>query len=74
MSHVLTGYGTSPLGEVRVVSFTVAQLPGPYPAMVMTTRPLQMALYEPSLLPFVMDAVADGWIRGRSADPLISVR
>jgi len=74
MFHVLTGYDTSPLGEVRVVSFTVAQFPAPYPAMVMTSRPLQMALYEPALLPFVMDAVAEGWILGRAADPLISVR
>lgn len=40
----------------------------------MTTRPLQMALYEPELLPFVMDTVAEGWSRGRTADPLVAVR
>jgi ubiquinone biosynthesis protein COQ4 len=72
--HVLTGYDTGPLGEVGVVSFTAAQTMSPYPTFVMTTRPLQMALYEPDLLPFVMDAVAEGWRRGRQADLLIGVR
>ncbi len=72
--HVLTGYDTSPLGEVKVVCFTAAQIAAPYPVMIMTTRPLQMALYEPNLLPFVMDAVTEGWQRGRVADQLIGVR
>jgi ubiquinone biosynthesis protein Coq4 len=72
--HVLTGYDTSPLGEVGVVSFTAAQTLSPYPTFIMTTRPLQMALYEPELLPFVMDTVAEGWIRGRQADMLVGVR
>ncbi len=72
--HVLTGYDTSPLGEVGVVSFTAAQTLSPYPTFIMTTRPLQMALYEPELLPFVMDTVVEGWTRGRKADKLISIR
>jgi ubiquinone biosynthesis protein Coq4 len=72
--HVLTGYDTGPLGEVGVVSFTAAQTMSPYPTFIMTTRPLQMALYEPDLLPFVMDTVAEGWIRGRTADMLVGVR
>ena len=72
--HVLTGYDTSPLGEVGVVSFTAAQTMSPYPTFIMTTRPLQMAMYEPDLLPFVMDTVAEGWTRGRKADLLIGIR
>ena len=71
--HVLTGYDTTPLGEVRVVSFTVAQTPAPYPAMIIASRPLQMVLYKPELLPAVMDAITDGWSLGRRAKPLISV-
>ncbi|HIF98798.1 MAG TPA: hypothetical protein EYQ54_17570, partial [Myxococcales bacterium] len=71
--HVLTGYDTTPLGEVRVVSFTVAQIPAPYPAMIIATRPLQMVLYKPELLPIVMDAVTEGWALGRRAKPLIGV-
>ena len=72
--HVLTGYDTTPLGEVRVVSFTVAQIPAPYPALILGTRPLQAALYKPQLLPYLMDAITEGWALGRRAKPLIGVR
>jgi len=72
--HVLTGYDTTPLGEVRVVSFTVAQAPAPYPAMIIASRPLQMVLYRPQLLPLVMDAITEGWALGRKAKPLLGVR
>jgi len=74
MFHVLTGYDTTPLGEVRVVSFTVAQTPAPYPAMIIASRPLQMVLYKPELLPPVMDAITEGWALGRRARPLMGVR
>ena len=69
----MTGYDTTPLGEVRVVSFTVAQVPAPYPAMIIASRPLQMVLYKPELLPAVMDAITDGWALGRKSKPLIGV-
>lgn len=72
--HVLTGFDTTPLGEVRVVSFTVAQIPAPYPAMIIASRPLQMVLYKPELLPAVMDAITEGWALGRRAKPLMPVR
>ena len=73
MVHVLTGFDTSPLGEVRVVSFTVAQTPAPYPALIIASRPLQAALYKPQLLPPIMDAITEGWALGRRAKPLITV-
>lgn len=71
--HVLTGFDTTPLGEVRVVSFTVAQSPAPYPAMIIASRPLQMVLYKPELLPVVMDAITEGWALGRRAKCLLPV-
>ena len=71
--HVLTGYDTSPLGEIRVVSFTVAQTPAPYPALTIAMRLLQSSLYRPELLPHLLDATAEGWALGRRAKPLISV-
>ncbi|MCH2172967.1 Coq4 family protein [Myxococcota bacterium] len=73
MFHVLTGFDTTPLGEVRVVSFTVAQTPAPYPAMILASRPLQMVLYRPELMPAVMDAITEGWALGRRARPLLDV-
>ena len=33
----------------------------------------EAVLYQPELLPFVMDAVTEGWIRGRTAKPLLPV-
>ena len=33
--------------------------------MIIASRPLQMVLYQPELLPFVMDAITEGWARGR---------
>ena len=72
--HVLTGFDTTPLGEVRVISFTVAQTPAPYPAMILASRPLQMVLYRPELLPPVMDAITEGWALGRRARCLLAVR
>ncbi len=74
MFHVLTGYDTTPLGEVRVVSFTVAQTPFPYPAFIIASRPLQCALYKPKLLPVLMDAITEGWALGRRAKSLLTVR
>ncbi len=71
--HVLTGFDVTPLGEVRVVSFTVAQIPAPYPAMIIASRPLQMVLYKPLLLPAVMDAITEGWALGRRAKNLMGV-
>jgi ubiquinone biosynthesis protein COQ4 len=71
--HVLTGWDTSPIGEVKVVSFTVAQTPAPYPALTMTMRPLQAALYKPELLPILFDAISEGWTLGRRTPPLINI-
>lgn len=71
--HVLTGYDTSPLGEIRIVSFTVAQTPAPYPALTIALRLLQSALYRPELLPAMLDAISEGWALGRKAKPLIGV-
>ena len=71
--HVLTGYDTSPFGEIRVVSFTVAQTPAPYPALTIALRLLQSTLYRPELIGPMLDAVSEGWALGRKAKPLIEV-
>ena len=73
MFHVLTGFDTSPLGEIRIVSFTVAQTTAPYPVFVIALRLLQAALYRPKLVSVLLDAITEGWALGRSARPLIPV-
>ena len=42
-------------------------------AMIIASRPLQMGLYKPELLPPVMDAITEGWALGRRAQPLMGV-
>ena len=42
--------------------------------MIIASRPLQMVLYQPQLLPAVMDAITEGWALGRRAEPLMAVR
>ena len=41
--------------------------------MIIASRPLQMVLYKPELLPAVMDAITEGWALGRRAKPLMGV-
>ena len=69
----MSGLALRPRAQPSVVSFTVAQTPAPYPAMIIASRPLQMVLYKPQLLPPVMDAITEGWALGRRAEPLIAV-
>jgi len=42
--------------------------------MIIASRPLQMVLYKPELLPPVMDAITEGWALGRRAKSLLEVR
>ena len=42
--------------------------------MIIASRPLQMVLYKPELLPAVMDAITEGWALGRKAKPLMNVQ
>ena len=46
----------------------------PYPALVSALRSLQAALCKPELLPMLLDAITEGWARGRRAKSLISTR
>lgn len=65
--HVLTGYDSSPLGELGIAAFYMAQLRFPYHAMRMAVTLAHTAFVKPSLTTEVMDAICDGWSYGRSA-------
>ncbi len=68
--HVLTGYDSSPLGELGIAAFYLAQLRFPYHAMRMAVTLGHTAFIKPSLTVPVMDAIVDGWAYGRSAKNL----
>ena len=64
--HVVTGYDSSGLGEIALQAFCLAQLRFPYFAMWISTVTTQMTYVRPSSITPLMDAITDGWERGRS--------
>ncbi|MEM7002200.1 MAG: Coq4 family protein [Pseudomonadota bacterium] len=72
--HVLTGYDSTPLGELALAAFYLAQLRFPYHAMRLAITLGHQAYIRPDLTIDVMDAITDGWAMGRSAENLNFVR
>ncbi len=65
--HVLTGYGATPLGELALQAFQLAQQDYPYSAMTLATVLGHATLVDPLLIKPAMDAITDGWAYGRRA-------
>lgn len=63
--HVLTGYGATPLDELALQAFQLAQMDYPYSAMTLATIIGHAALVDPLLIKPAMDAITDGWAYGR---------
>jgi ubiquinone biosynthesis protein COQ4 len=74
LHHVLTGYPATPLGELGLQAFQLAQMNYPYAAMWIAVVTGHMALVDPLLITPAMDAVAEGWSRGRAARSIQFVR
>ena len=72
--HVVTGYDSSPLGELALAAFYLAQLRFPYHAMRMAVTTAHMAFLKPEITVDAMDAIVDGWAYGRRANNLNFVR
>lgn len=70
--HVLTGYDATPLGELALQAFSLAQLQFPYFAMWMAVSTARMTFVQPSSIVPLMDALAAGWQHGRRT-PQISL-
>jgi ubiquinone biosynthesis protein Coq4 len=67
LHHVLTGYPATPLGELALQAFQLAQVEFPYAAMWMAVATGHMAFVDPLLIKPAMDAIAHGWSYGRQA-------
>lgn len=65
--HVLVGYDSSPLGELRLAAFYLAQLRFPYHAMRMAVTTAHMAYVNPKITVDAMDAIVEGWAFGRAS-------
>lgn len=63
--HPLTGYDTSPLGEIALQAFNLAQMGLPYAAFWMSIVTTQSAFLRPQFTVPLMDAITRGWQHGR---------
>ena len=63
--HVVTGYGSSPLEELSLQAFCLAQLQFPYFGMWMATTTSSMTFLQPDAIVPVMEAITQGWRYGR---------
>jgi ubiquinone biosynthesis protein Coq4 len=67
LHHVLTGYPATPLGELAVQAFGLAQMSFPYAGMWIAVVTAHMTLIEPDLMRPAMDAITDGWSYGTNS-------
>lgn len=74
LHHILTGYPATPLGELALQAFQLAQMDFPYAAMWIAVVTGHMALVDPHLIKPAMDAITDGWSHGRSARSIQFIR
>ncbi|QMW24421.1 Coq4 family protein [Sandaracinobacteroides saxicola] len=65
--HVLTGYPATGPGEIALQAFCLAQIRFPYFAMWMSVVTTRMTFLDPQQIVPMMDAISDGWRRGRQA-------
>lgn len=74
LHHVLTGYPATPLGELGLQAFELAQTPFPYAAMWIAVVTSHMTFVDPYLIAPAMDAITQGWAYGRRARSLQFVK
>lgn len=72
--HVVTGYKPDTLGELALQGFYHGQNPAVYQTLVMLAITLHYAAVETKLLKLALDALFEGWQRGRAARQLWPVR
>jgi ubiquinone biosynthesis protein Coq4 len=68
--HVLTGFDSTPYGELGLAAFYLAQLRFPYHAMRMAVTFGHAAFVNPDITVDAMDAIVAGWTRGRASENL----
>lgn len=72
--HVMTGYDSSGPGEIALQAFSLAQLQFPYFGMWISVVAAQMTFVRPQMITAMMDAISDGWQRGRATPNLMVER
>lgn len=65
--HVVTGFDSSPRGEIALQAFCLAQIRFPYFAMWLSVVAARMTFLDPDAIQPAMDAITEGWTLGRRA-------
>ena len=71
--HVLTGYDTTPHGELALQAFSIAQLPSPINVAILVAGLVHLLRKAPSTLGVAMDGIASAHSCGHSARFLLGL-
>jgi ubiquinone biosynthesis protein Coq4 len=74
LTHILAGYGIDHYGELAVQAFTLAQFKRPYPILLIAAATTHAAFHRPDRIETYLDAIADGWTKGKKAKNLLYIR
>lgn len=70
--HVITGFGTSAIGEIGLQAVHLAQFPYPLATMLIANSLMSSTLLYPEGLPSLLNAIAQGWQMGAKAGALFA--
>ncbi|WP_371819415.1 Coq4 family protein [Tolypothrix sp. PCC 7910] len=70
--HIVTGFDTSPIGEIGLQAFHLTQFPYPLATMLVANSLMSSTLLAPEELPQLLDAIAQGLQMGKTAKPLFA--
>ncbi len=71
--HAVTGFGTTPAAEVGLQAFYVAQIEAPPSLWIVLVGLVRAATLDRALMVPMLEAVSQGWRRGRQARALFGV-
>ena len=70
--HVITGFDTSPIGELGLQAFHLPQFPYPLATMLLANSLISTTLFAPQELPQLLAAIAQGFQMGKTAKSLFA--
>jgi ubiquinone biosynthesis protein COQ4 len=70
--HIVTGFDTSPIGEIGLQAFHLPQFAYPLATMLVANSLMSMTLLSPEHLPQLIEAIAQGLQMGKTAKSLFA--
>lgn len=70
--HIVTGFDVSVVGEIGLQAFHLPQFPYPLATLLIANSLISSTLMQPELLPSLLEAIAQGFQMGKTAQPLFA--